>query len=255
MLRRRNTQRRLIISPLDDRNRNQNPNPNRKPQSKPARRFNLKSKSFWAAPAAIAVITLHRYLDWQIPIPLPQTWLSNSVAAAIARQASEPETIGYIALAAAFFAYWCAKENCPAAIKELVNMGIAAYFRQIKEEVIADAIAKGVAEGEAKAEARGEARGEANGRELAISELRAMPRHEALALLERQDTNTDADAESDSEPESPSSRIPTASPNPNPPAGSTSKAKASGPRRPPSPSLRCIAIWTGKSPSRCRKPG
>ena len=77
-------------------------------------------------------------------------------------------------------------------------MGIAAYFRQIKEEVIADAIAKGVAEGEAKAEARGEARGEANGRELAISELRAMPRHEALALLERQDANTDPDAEPNS---------------------------------------------------------
>ena len=185
-------QRRPII-PLPDNhnhNRNQNPNPNRKPQSKPARRFNLKSKSFWAAPAAIAVITLHRYLDWQIPIPLPQTWLSNSVAAAIARQVSEPETIGYIALAAAFFAYWCAKENCPAAIKELVSMGIAAYFRQIKEEVIAEAIAD--------AEAKAEARGEATGRELAISELRAMPRHEALALLERQDTNTDPDAEPNS---------------------------------------------------------
>ena len=188
-------QRRPIIPPPD--NRNQNPNPNRKPQSKPARRFNLKSKSFWAAPAAIAVITLHRYLDWQIPIPLPQPWLSNSVAAAIARQAGEPETVGYIALAAAFFAYWCAKENCPAAIKELINMGIAAYFRQIKEEVIADA--------EAKAEARGEARGVdkgiSEGRELAISELRAMPRHEALALLERQDTDT----EPDSEPEPPPS--------------------------------------------------
>ena len=186
-------QRRPII-PLPDNhnhNRNQNPNPNRKPQSKPARRFNLKSKSFWAAPAAIAVITLHRYLDWQIPIPLPQSWLSNSVVSAIARQASEPETIGYIALAAAFFAYWCAKENCPAAIKELVNMGIAAYFRQIKEEVIAEAIA----EGEARGRAEGIAKGTAEGRELAISELRAMPRHEALALLERQDTNTDPDAE------------------------------------------------------------
>ncbi len=174
-----NTQRRPIISPPD----NFNQNPHRKPQHKPARRFDFRSKSFWAAPAAIAVITLHRYLDWQIPIPMPQTWLSNSVAAAIARQVSEPETVGYIALAAAFFAYWCAKENCPAAIKEFVDMGIAAYFRQIKEEVIA--------------EAKAEARGEANGRERAISELRAMPRHEALALLERQDTNTDPDAEPD----------------------------------------------------------
>ena len=171
-------QRRPIISPPDNRNQNRN----RKPLSKPARRFNLKSKSFWAAPAAIAVITLHRYLDWQIPIPLPQSWLSNSVAAAISRQVSETETIGYIALAAAFFAYWCAKENSPAAIKELINMGIAAYFRQIKEEVIADA----------------EAKAEAKGRELAISELRAMPRHEALALLECQDTEPDTDAEPNS---------------------------------------------------------
>ncbi len=82
-------------------------------------------------------------------------------------------------------------------------MGIAAYFRQIKEEVIAEGIAEGIADAEAKAEARGEARGVdkgiakgiSEGRELAISELRAMPRHEALALLERQDTNTDPDAE------------------------------------------------------------
>ena len=185
-------QRRPIISPTDNRNQNLN----RKPEShdQPARRFNFRSKSFWAAPAAIAVITLHRYLDWQIPIPLPQTWLSNSVAAAIARQVSEPETVGYIALAAAFFAYWCAKENCPAAIKELVNMGIAAYFRQIKEEVIAEAIA----EGEARGRAEGIAKGTAEGRELAISELRAMPRHEALALLERQDTDAEPDAESPS---------------------------------------------------------
>ncbi len=186
-------QRRPIISPTDNRNQNLN----RKPEShdQPARRFNLKSKSFWAAPAAIAVITLHRYLDWQIPIPLPQSWLSNSIVSAIARQASEPEMIGYIALAAAFFAYWCAKENCPAAIKELVNMGIAAYFRQIKEEVIAEAEAKaearGRAEGIAKGTAEAKAEGISEGRELAISELRAMPRHEALALLERQDTDAE----------------------------------------------------------------
>ena len=78
-------------------------------------------------------------------------------------------------------------------------MGIAAYFRQIKDEVIAEGIAKGAAEAEALGEARGEARGEAKGRALALSELRAMPRHEALALLEC------PDAESDSEPESPPS--------------------------------------------------
>ena len=188
---------RPIITPPDNRNRNRNRSPN--PQIKPARRFNFRSKSFWAAPAAIAVITLHRYLDWQIPIPVPQSWLSNSIVAAVARQVNEAETVGYIALAAAFFAYWCAKENCPAAIKELIDMGIAAYFRQIKEEVIAEGIAKGIAEAEAKGVAEAEAKGKAEGRALAISELRAMPRHEALALLEC------PDAESDSEPESPPS--------------------------------------------------
>ena len=108
--------------------------------------------------------------------------------AAVARQVNEAETVGYIALAAAFFAYWCAKENCPAAIKELIDMGIAAYFRQIKEEVINEA--------KAEAEALGEARGEARGRARAISELRAMPRDEALALLEREDTESGAEPES-----------------------------------------------------------
>ena len=112
--------------------------------------------------------------------------------AAVARQVNEAETVGYIALAAAFFAYWCAKENCPAAIKELVDMGIAAYFRQIKEEVINEAKAEAAAEGEA----RGEARGEAKGRALAISELRAMPRHEALALLECPDAGAEPEPES-----------------------------------------------------------
>ena len=70
-------------------------------------------------------------------------------------------------------------------------MGIAAYFRQIKEEVIADAKAESKAEGISE--------GEARGRERAISELRAMPRDEALALLEREDT----ESESDAEPEAP----------------------------------------------------
>ena len=108
--------------------------------------------------------------------------------AAVARQVNEAETVGYIALAAAFFAYWCAKENCPAAIKEFVKMGIAAYFRQIKEEVIAEAKAESKAEGISE--------GEARGRELAISELRAMPRHEALALLEREESDAESEPES-----------------------------------------------------------
>ena len=169
---------RPIITPPDHRNR------------KPARPFNLKSKSFWAAPTAITAITLHRFLDWQIPFP--QSWLTNSIVAAIADQLNDPEPIAYITLAAAFSAYWFAKENCPAAIKELTQMGIAAYFRQIKEEVIAEEVAKAIAEevpkAEAIAEARGEARGLSEGRQIVIDELRAMPTHEVLALLQRQDT-------------------------------------------------------------------
>ena len=177
---------RPIITPPDHRNR------------KPARPFNLKSKSFWAAPTAIIAITLHRFLDWQIPFP--QSWLTNSIVAAIADQLNDPEPIAYITLAAAFSAYWFAKENCPAALKELTQMGIAAYFRQIKEEVIAEEVAKAIAEevpkaeaiaearGEAQGEARGVARGLSEGRQNAIDELRAMPTHEVLALLQRQDT-------------------------------------------------------------------
>ena len=164
---------RPIITPPDHRNR------------KPARPFNLKSKSFWAAPTAITAITLHRFLDWQIPFP--QSWLTNSIVAAIADQLNDPEPIAYITLAAAFSAYWFAKENCPAAIKELTQMGIAAYFRQIKEEVIAEEIAKAIAEEVPKAEAKG--------RQNAIDELRAMPTHEVLALLQRQDTPPDPNPE------------------------------------------------------------
>lgn len=69
-------------------------------------------------------------------------------------------------------------------------MGIAAYFRQIKEEVIAEEVAK--------ATAKAEARGISVGRQRTIDELRSMPTHEVLALLERQD------ADADQAPESPS---------------------------------------------------
>ena len=166
------------------------------PQPKPSRRFNLKSKGFWAAPTAIIAITLHRFLGWQIPFP--QSWLTNSVVAAIAEQLNDPEPVAYITLAVAYFAYWFAKENCAAAIKEFTRMGIAAYFKQIKEEVIAEEVAKGIAKAEARGESRGESRGISKGRQSAFDELRALPPHEVLALLERQDT----DPNSDSNPES-----------------------------------------------------
>ena len=72
-------------------------------------------------------------------------------------------------------------------------MGIAAYFRQIKEEVIAEEVAKAVAEEVAKAVAeevpKALAEGLSQGRQRTIDELRAMPTHEVLALLERQDAD------------------------------------------------------------------
>ena len=81
-------------------------------------------------------------------------------------------------------------------------MGIIAYFRQIKEEVIAEEVAKGVAKGIAKAEARGKdagiSEGISRGRQSAIDELRALPTHEVLALLERQDPNSDSDPDAGS---------------------------------------------------------
>ena len=64
-------------------------------------------------------------------------------------------------------------------------MGIVTYIRQIRDEVIAEAIAEGRAEGISE------------GRQSVLAELRAMPRHEALALLGFQDTDTD-DPESES---------------------------------------------------------
>ena len=175
---------RPIISTPDNRNRKSEP----ESQPKPARRFNLKSKSFWAAPAAIIAITLYRFLGWQIPFP--QSWLTNSVVAAIAEQVNDPEPVAYITLAAAYFAYWFAKEQVAAAAKEFMDMGIAAYFRQIKEDVIAEEVAKG--------EARGEARGISMGQQRAIEELRELPPHEVLALLERRDADSNSDPESSS---------------------------------------------------------
>ena len=68
-------------------------------------------------------------------------------AVVIAEQLNDPEPIAYITLAAAYFAYWFAKKNGAAAGKEFTRMGIAAYFRQIKEEVIAEEVAKGRADG------------------------------------------------------------------------------------------------------------
>ena len=83
-------------------------------------------------------------------------------------------------------------------------MGIIAYFRQIKEEVIAEEVAKGLAKAEARGEARGKdegiSEGISRGRQSAIDELRALPTHEVLALLERQDLDPDPN----SDPESPS---------------------------------------------------
>ena len=73
-------------------------------------------------------------------------------------------------------------------------MGIAAYFRQIKEDVIAEEVAKA----EVKAEALGEARGIDVGRQRVIDELRAMPTHEALAYLERHGRDPDPYPESPS---------------------------------------------------------
>ena len=79
-------------------------------------------------------------------------------------------------------------------------MGIVTYIRQIRDEVIAEAIVEGrakAAEAEAKAFAAAKAKGIREGRQSVFAELRAMPRHEALALLGFQDTDTD-------DPESPS---------------------------------------------------
>ena len=119
----------------------------------------------------------------------PVSGLANSVVAAIAEQLNDPDLLSYIALAAAFFAYWFSKENGAAAGKEFTRMGIITYIRQIRDEVIDEA--------KAEAFAAAKAKGISEGRRRVLAELRAMPRHEALALLGFQDTDTD-------DPESPS---------------------------------------------------
>ena len=53
-------------------------------------------------------------------------------------------------------------------------------------------------EAEALGEARGEARGINMGRQRTIDELRALPTHEVLALLERQDADPAPNPESPS---------------------------------------------------------
>ena len=133
-------------------------------------------------------------MGWQIPFP--QSWLTNSIVAAIAEQVNDPEPVSYITLAAAHFAYWFAKEHVAAAVKEFMEMGIAAYFRQIKEDVIAEEGAKRHAEGFSEGREEGIDEGISRGRQRAIDELRAMPTHEALALLERRDTDPNSDLES-----------------------------------------------------------
>lgn len=124
--------------------------------------------------------------------------------AAIAEQVNDPELVAYITLAAAYFAYWFAKEHVAAAVKEFMEMGIAAYFRQIKEDVIAEEVAKGHAQSHAEgfSEGRDEGidEGISRGRQSVLDELRSLPTHEALALLERRD----ADPNSDPDPEFPS---------------------------------------------------
>ena len=78
-------------------------------------------------------------------------------------------------------------------------MGIVTYIRQIRDEVIAEAIVEGrakAAEAEAKAFAAAKAKGISEGRQSVLAELRALPRHEALALLGFQDTIPDPDPES-----------------------------------------------------------
>ena len=112
--------------------------------------------------------------------------------------------MAYITLAAAYFAYWFAKEHVAAALKEFMEMGIAAYFRQIKEDVIAEEAAKshaeGFSEGRNAGKAEGIVEGISRGRQSALDELRALPTHEALALLERRDAEPDASPYPESPP-------------------------------------------------------
>ena len=132
-------------------------------------------------PAIIAVTAAYQIFGFELRLPVPQHWLTNAIVTAINDQLNDRRLTAYITLAAGAFAYWMTRENFPYTLKEALRMGIKTFIRNIQQEV----------EDETKDRLRAEGRVE--GRAETLDELRAMPPHEALAMLGHHDVDPETE--------------------------------------------------------------
>ena len=131
----------------------------------------LKRKRFWALPLLVSATTAYRFaggLIAELLAELPQP--AGTIAEFIDQHTGAGDP-AFIALAVGATAYWLARENWAGITKELYSMGLRAYNRQIREELISEAHEQGIE----------------RGRQEILDELRAKTPEEIQQILEQSD--------------------------------------------------------------------
>ena len=155
----------------------------------------LKRKRFWALPLLVIATTAYRFaggLIAELLAELPQP--AGAIAAFIDQHTGAGDP-AFIALAVGATAYWLARENWAGITKELYSMGLRAYNRQIREELISEAleqgiergIEQGIERGLEQGIERGLEQGIERGRQEILDELRAKTPEEIRQILEQAD--------------------------------------------------------------------
>ena len=135
----------------------------------------LQRKRFWALPLLVIATTAYRFAGGLIAdliAELPQP--AGTIAAFIDQHTGAGDP-AFIALAVGATAYWLARENWAGITKELYSMGLRAYNRQIREQLIDEAREQGIE------------RGIERGRQEILDELRAKTPEEIRQILDQAD--------------------------------------------------------------------
>ena len=143
----------------------------------------LKRKRFWALPLLVIATTAYRFAGGLIADLLAELPQPAGTIAAFIDQHTGAGDPAFIALAVGATAYWLARENWAGITKELYSMGLRAYNRQIREELISEALEQGIEQGIERG--RNEVRSEV--RQEILDELRAKTPEEIRQILEQAD--------------------------------------------------------------------
>ena len=143
----------------------------------------LKRKRFWALPLLVIATTAYRFAGGLIADLLAELPQPAGTIAAFIDQHTGAGDPAFIALAVGATAYWLARENWAGITKELYSMGLRAYNRQIREELISEAHEQGIERGIEQ----GIERGIERGRQQVLDELRAKTPEEIRQILEQAD--------------------------------------------------------------------